>query len=127
MILKNGRTNVKYWTVKQGEEHRDKYAKGLYNKNGNLNSGHSWNKSFNGMVIKSIAKEIFRTTKLSPQLSAAVVTDDISECKPGIKDITKDVESMSAEELKTKIKNHDSTVDKEPEPAPEAPKSNDAF
>jgi len=127
VILKTGRSIVKHWDKTRGLAHRDKYAKGLYDKNGKLKPGHSWVKSFDPMVIKSILKEIFRTTKISPELSAAVVTDDIAECRPGIKNITEEAESMTSEELKDKIKNHDPTLDKEQKTEVSKPKPGDAF
>lgn len=127
VLLKNGRNILKVWDKAKGEEHRNKYAKGLKDREGNTNTGHSWIKSFDGMVIKSIIKEIFRTTFISPDVKAAVVVDDIAENHQDIKDITSETESLSADDLKKTIENVSVSVPVEPTPAAGASKPSDAF
>ena len=58
------------------EDHKARYAKGLTYKDGKEKPGHAWNKSFDGMALKTVLKALLRTVEISPDLSVAVGVDD---------------------------------------------------
>jgi recombination protein RecT len=74
--LKSGSTHACYMTIEEMEDHRDKYAKGLYYKDGNPVKDHAWHKSFEGMGLKTVIKRLFRNLSISDDLDNAVSTDD---------------------------------------------------
>ena len=71
----DGISVVSWMTVKEIEEHRDKYS-AMYQKN----PGQSpWKKSFEGMGIKTILKKLIRSLTISDDISNAIGTDDLFE------------------------------------------------
>ncbi len=67
IVLAEGEQHVTYMTMKEMEEHRDKYAKGLlwtyddkYSsaKKGDKKVDHAWNKSFEGQGIKTVIRRL---------------------------------------------------------------------
>ena len=73
--LKNGSTHVKWMTIKEIEEHRDKYSS-MYNAKPDASP---WKKSFEGMGLKTVIKALFRNLSICPELDAAVISDDQEE------------------------------------------------
>lgn len=98
MKMKNGTTHCKYMTFLEVEEHRDKYAKGLTDKNNNQKPNHVWNKSFNEMGEKTILKKLLRTVHINHVIDRAVGGDDWEH---EIKDVTP--KGFSADDLTAKL------------------------
>ena len=65
--LKTGHGHVKWMTKEEVEEHRDKYTK---------MKGGPWTTSFTGMGVKTVLKSLLRNLNISPELEAAVASDD---------------------------------------------------
>jgi len=70
--FKTGKTQMKYMTVEKIENHRDKYSS-MFEKNP---AKSPWNKSFNGMAIKTVLKDLFRNLYVSNDLDIVIGTDD---------------------------------------------------
>ncbi len=78
MRLSDGEQHVTYMTIKEMEEHRDKYAKGLlwtyddkYSnaKKGDKKADHAWRKSFEGQGIKTVIKRLLTRTIVAEESS----------------------------------------------------------
>lgn len=76
VIFKTKQIRTDYMTIQEIEAHRDKYARGLYWPDGNKKEDHAWNKSFEGMGLKTVIKRIFRNLKISNEMTEAVTIDD---------------------------------------------------
>jgi recombination protein RecT len=71
VLMKSGRSFVKYMTKQQVEEHRDRYSQ--------AKTGTAWVKSFGPMGEKTVIKALFRTVKISPEVDVIVGADDKAE------------------------------------------------
>lgn len=72
--LKSGETHVKWMTIEEIEEFRDKYSSNYkFNKD---NQENPWNKSFASMGIKTVMKALLRSVKISDNVSELVNSDN---------------------------------------------------
>jgi phage RecT family recombinase len=85
--------HVKWIDIVNMEKHRDQYGKGVKKENS------AWNKSFDGMALKTVLKALLRSLEISPDLTGAVSTDDKFEAGD-VLDITPDEAGTSAEDVK---------------------------
>lgn len=97
--LKGGATHVKWMTVEEIEDFRDKYSSTY-----KFNPENSpWGKSFIGMGVKTIMKALLRNIRISDDLDRAIGSDDFYEAdfhvesEPGI----------SADDAAKKLKDND--------------------
>jgi phage RecT family recombinase len=67
---------LKYMSVGQVEEHRDKYH------SGSLTDNSAWVKSFAGMGLKTVLKYLCRNTYVGEGVQRIVNADDKAECQP---------------------------------------------
>ena len=109
--LKDGRTITQYMTRAETEEHRDKYAKNLLDKDGKLKDGHAWVKSFEGMGQKTILKKLLKSTHISREVDHAVGSD----YEPEIKDITPAPRGISADDLTHVLEDKSAQAEKQGE------------
>lgn len=117
--MKTGSTHVSYMTIDEVEDHRDRYAKGLYytydNKQKGIKSGdiiltHAWHKSFEGMALKTVIKRLFRNISISKDIDKVIGADDGYESET----ITIPADGYSAEDAKV-------ALEKKVEPEKEKP------
>ena len=80
-VLKDGAKNFEYWTVKQIEEHRDRYSKGAYDRNGNLQG--PWKDSPDWMYRKTPLRQVIKLMPKSVELSTAIALDERAESRVG--------------------------------------------
>lgn len=85
--FKDGRKRCEYMTKEEVIEHKNKYAKGLTWPDGKPKQDHAWNKSEEGMSIKTVVKKILTTLSISKRLDEAVGIDNFNENLPE-RDIT---------------------------------------
>lgn len=78
LVLSDGEQHVTYMTMKEMEEHRDKYAKGLvwtyddkYSsaKKGDKKLDHAWHKSFEGQGIKTVIRRLLSRVAIGEESS----------------------------------------------------------
>lgn len=72
MKLKGGSTYVKWLTVAEVCEFRDKYSSMFKNRP----DSSPWTHSFNGMGVKTVMKALLRSVSISPDVDAAIKGDD---------------------------------------------------
>ena len=73
--LTTGSTMIKWMTVEEIEDHRDRYSSMFKAKP----EASPWSKSFEGMGLKTVIKALFRNLSISDELDAAMGSDDKSE------------------------------------------------
>ena len=104
--MKDGTTHVSWMTLAEVEDHRDKYARGLYYKDGNPVKEHAWHKSFEGMGLKTVIKRLFRNISISSDVDRAIGVDDQFEADTinitpqggeSAEDVTKKLKDKKAE------------------------------
>jgi len=84
--LKDGPCHVKYMTMQEVIDFRDKYSSGYkFAKN---KQEAAWGKSIEGMGLKTVIKALLRNISISPEITAAIGIDDQSEASPEEKNIT---------------------------------------
>jgi phage RecT family recombinase len=85
LVLNDGACYVKYMTMQEVIENRDKYSSGYkFAKN---KQDAAWGKSIEGMGLKTVIKALLRNVSISPEVSQAIGADDQSE-HPEVKNIT---------------------------------------
>jgi phage RecT family recombinase len=96
--MSNKTVHVKWIDIANMREHKKKYGQGGDNQKA------AWNKSFDGMAIKTVLKALLRMVEISPDLTKAVVSDDTFEAGDVI-DITPEPEKpgASSEDVKEKM------------------------
>ncbi len=77
MKLKGAATYVKWMTIQEVCEFRDKYSSMYRNKP----DASPWTHSFNGMGVKTVMKALLRSVSISPDVDAAVKGDDAIEAE----------------------------------------------
>lgn len=97
---KNGTVHVTYMTLKQIEEHRDKY--GRRNKQGELNS--IWTKSFPEMCLKTVTKKACKALNIGKENDDTInyMVAPVEDVLPGLPEKT--LEATPTEELIGEIK-----------------------
>ncbi|RPI78794.1 MAG: hypothetical protein EHM45_05245 [Desulfobacteraceae bacterium] len=75
--LKGSATYVKWMSTEEVAEFRDKYSS-MYK---NRPDASPWTHSFNGMGIKTVMKALLRSVSISPDVDAAVKSDDYIEAE----------------------------------------------
>jgi recombination protein RecT len=76
-VLKDGAKNFEYMTVSQINEHRDKYSKGAYDKDRQLQG--PWKDSPDWMYRKTPLKQVLKLAPKSVKLQTAMSLDEHSE------------------------------------------------
>lgn len=122
--LKDGRTITQYMTRSETQEHRDKYAKNLLDKDGKPKEGHVWVKSFEGMGQKTILKKLLKSTHISREVDHAVGSD----WEPEIKNVTPAPKGISAADLSGALEDKSTQAKKQlaAPPADDSSKSGEA-
>jgi len=88
--LKSGPTYVKWLTVEEVENFRDRYS-AMYKFNPDSSP---WKKSFDGMGVKTVMKALLRSVRSSDDLDTAIASDDFFEADfkvhgiPALKPVT---------------------------------------
>jgi phage RecT family recombinase len=70
--LKDGATHVRYMTVAEVNEHRDRYRT-------NKRDDSMWATSFEGAALKTVLKSLLRNLHLAPTARALIIDDDRDE------------------------------------------------
>ena len=112
--------HVKYMTVNEVNEIRDKYS-AMYNKKKEKSP---WTKSYSGMGLKTVLKALFRMLAFS-SLKKAIESDDYFDFESPERNVT----GTGSEELKDKIKKEADKKSKKVEKKPVPPdlRSKDLF
>ncbi len=76
-VLKDGSKNFEYWTISQIEEHRDKYSKSAYDKQGNLTG--AWLDSPEWMWKKTVLRQVVKLMPQSVDLARALQHEEHAE------------------------------------------------
>jgi recombination protein RecT len=111
-----GSVHVKWIDRANMEAHRDRYAQGLKDSGNKPKPNHAWNKSFDGMALKTVLKALLRSLEISPELTSAVVSDDRFEA--GEQDTDGIPSAVSAEDVKAAMEveeNEDETTEEKQE------------
>jgi phage RecT family recombinase len=114
--LKNGQCHVAWMTKSEVDEHKNKYSKAK----GDFSP---WQKSFEGMGIKTVIKKLFRNLHLSGDVTAAIGSDDASESG----DFDFDVETRGATSEQAAEKLQTPPVEKDITPMVEAKKKGEGL
>ena len=102
ILMKDKTTHIKYMAIEEILEHREKYAKNITDKDGKENANHAWNKSLEGMAIKTVLKRLLRHLHISTDIDQAIGADDQ---RPEPVDITpRPGKGTSADELTETLK-----------------------
>jgi len=130
MVMNDGQSYASYMTVKEMEAHRDNYsaARVRYN-DGKEKEDAAWNKSFEGMGLKTVMKKLLRnsyidqSSDVEESLRGAIHIDDISESESfddAHGEHVADHKGSSAADVTENIKSAKSKViDIKPAPEPE--------
>jgi recombination protein RecT len=107
--LKTGQTYIKYMTIKEIEDHRDRYSNMFRAKP----EKSPWSKSFEGMALKTVIKALFRNISICPEMDQLIGIDDQNETG-NIRDVTEpgftaeearqELEDKKIEKIKTEVK-----------------------
>jgi len=106
--MKDGTCHVKWIDTANMEKHRDQYGKGVTNEKS------AWKKSFDGMAQKTVLKALLRSLEISPDLTAAVTSDDRFEVDADVIDVTPEAEAQepgpgsTSEEVLDKLEEEES-------------------
>lgn len=73
-VLKDGSKNFEYMTVEQIERHRDKFSKGAYDKDGNLQG--PWQAAPDWMYRKTVLRQLIKLMPKSVELASALALDE---------------------------------------------------
>lgn len=73
-VLKDGSKNFEYMTVEQIEIHRDKFSKGAYDKNGDLQG--PWKLAPDWMYRKTVLRQLIKLMPKSVELANALALDE---------------------------------------------------
>jgi recombination protein RecT len=86
-VLKDGSKNFEYWTLEQIHEHRDKFSKGAYDKEGNLTG--AWKDSPDWMEKKTVIRQVIKLMPKSVELATALSLEERADAGVGqIFDVT---------------------------------------
>jgi len=105
--LRGGPTYVKWMTVEEVCEFRDKYSSMYKFQKDNS----AWEKSFNGMGVKTVLKALLRNISISDALDNAIGTDDFFEADFQ----TKQTPGVSADAVSEKLDEKKPATKSEPE------------
>jgi recombination protein RecT len=84
--IKKGGNQLYWMTTEEIEEHRKKYSKNAFGKNGEPNMSSPWFKSFDGMAEKTVTKMLLKKLYLDDNLNEVINNDNMIE--RGIIDVT---------------------------------------
>lgn len=71
-LLKDGAQHVRYMTVEEAQEHRNRYVK-------TKSPGSMWGTSFDGAALKTVLKSLLRNLHLAPTTREIISRDDADE------------------------------------------------
>ena len=77
--FKDGSTDFRVMTVKQCEEHRDKFSKQF-----KATKKGTWKDHFDAMAMKTCIRQLCKFLSLSPELTAATIVDEYNEAGVGM-------------------------------------------
>jgi recombination protein RecT len=107
--MKDGSTHVKYMTTDEVREHGKKYSAFFGSQNG------PWQKSFDGMAIKTVLKSLFRNLHISDDTAVAVISDDEQEAIDAGAATIENSKGADPDDLKAMMDNDDQPEFEEPE------------
>jgi recombinational DNA repair protein RecT len=116
--MKDGSTHVKYMSQPEIVDHGQKYSFFYSDKNG------PWQKSFDGMAIKTVIKALFRNLHISNDTAAAVGADDTAEQEILRVEGSVVKKGTSADDARAALESQDEEPVVEPEPEPETREQN---
>jgi recombination protein RecT len=111
--MKDGSTHVKYMSQPEIVDHGQKYSFFYSDKSG------PWQKSFDGMAIKTVIKALFRNLHISNDTAAAVGADDTAEQEILRVEGSVVKKGTSADDARAALEAQDEEPSVEPDPDPE--------